>query len=157
MIILDMPKTPIPIPKEYAVEILKEVEDFIQHLRDGDYIIDSKSYRLKFSHAPLVEGGRKQSSLPELISDSITMYELMKSDPYRRFDSACQCLIWINKARAFNLIKEGEGLLNKFKECSEKNTKLEIENAKLREELAEDNEKNKAYEGMLPHFEGDIT
>jgi hypothetical protein len=112
--------------------IIEKVETFIQRLHDLDYVIDQTATNIWYGRPPpyptLIDN---RTNLADNLSNAITDYEANKGNEQLKLASASRCLMWINKAFACGVIKEGEGLARKLKECQEKNVRLEKDVEKL--------------------------
>lgn len=107
-------------------DVIEAVETFIHHLRDLDYIVAPEGNKMRYSQKSSgydVDIG----TLPDLLAQSISKYEAYKYNTKERLYKAIECLAWINRAYTSGIITEGNGLLGRFKECSEQNMKLESE------------------------------
>lgn len=136
--------------------MIEQVETFIQHLRDLDFIVAPEGNKIRYGQGVI-------TTLSDELADSISIYEVSKYDPKERLISAHKCMRWINRACASGIIKEGDGLINKFKECFDKNIEISKKNIELAKDLDETNrelrdakEKIKELEQMIPHYIGVI-
>lgn len=134
--------------------IIEQVETFIQHLRNLDFIVSPEGNKIRYRQGVI-------TTLSDELADSISIYEASKYDPKECLISAHKCMRWINRACASDIIKEGDGLINKFKECFDKNIEISKKNIELAKDLDETNrelwyakEKIKELEQMIPHYIG---
>jgi hypothetical protein len=125
------------------------VESFIQGIHDSDIIIDQSARNIPFMK---YESGQppQQRNLADVLALMIETYHEHKNDNFKEF-YAKMCARWIEKARIFGVVKEGEGLTSKLKDCksekeelqktleeiSNRNIQLEFDNQDLRSKLQE--------------------
>ncbi len=105
-------------------DAVESVDTFIRRLRDLDLVIDPQAQYLAYYHK---KTRQPTGYFSDLLANAITKYEANRN-PQIKGTLAEICLIWINRAFSCGLIKEGEGLITKLRECQEKNAHLEREN-----------------------------
>lgn len=115
------------------------VETFNQRMHDLDFEVDTANLsRDKF--------------LPDMLSFAMTQWELNND-----FPNTVTCLLLIKRAILLGMIKEGQGLVNKIKTCSEENIKLKKELERVNMELIDVKTRNKELEQLMtPHYTGDV-
>ena len=113
--------------------IIEKVEIFIQRLHDLDYAIAPEATKIWYypTSTSTLTPPKKGRSLADSLANAITEYEGKKCDERSRVIYAHICLIWVNRAFSSGVIKEGQGLARKLKECQEKNAQLERDIEKL--------------------------
>lgn len=133
-------------------DIIEKVETFIQHYRALDYIIDEKGNSIRCFKWGI------PFKLSYLLACSITNYELVKENTVfkittgkEKLESAIDCLKWIDKAIAYGIVKEGQGLVSKFKECSEENISLRKELETASDSLMRAKERIEELECIIPN------
>jgi hypothetical protein len=99
------------------------VESFIQGLHDSDIIIEQSARNIPFTK---YESGQapQQRNLADVLAIMIETYHEHKNDNFKEF-SAEICARWIEKARIFGVVKEGEGLTSKLRECKSEKEELQ--------------------------------
>lgn len=108
--------------------IIEKVEIFIQRLHDLDYTITPEATEIWYSD-PSRPLDRK--NLADHLANVISRYLREKDNEQDRFHCAQLCSLWINRAFACGVIKEGQGLARQLAECREKNIQLENDLEKL--------------------------
>lgn len=111
--------------------VIAEVEDFIRRLHDGDYIISKEAHKIEFSKprdgAVGLVSRKEIGNLADRLAHAMSIYEVNKGKSSLRRTSAISCLMWINRAFSWGVIKEGKGLLTRLKKCQERNLQLETD------------------------------
>ena len=108
-------------------EMRKEIEEFIERVDNKDYVIDKRAAHIRFSDPPkerkekLLGQRHYVGNLADMIAWVMTTY----ADPIVRDSFVHECMYWINQAFAWDIVKEGNGLVNKLKKANEKIAKLE--------------------------------
>lgn len=103
--------------------VIERVETFIRRFQDLDFI-----------SRPIHEPDRELAhDLARYLSDYLA---LDAHNPYKE-GLASLCEIWINRAIAAGVIKEGEGVFRQLRRTNEERAKLIEENRRLTNELAE--------------------
>ncbi len=110
--------------------IIEKVDSFIQRLHDMDCIISSEARQIFYILPKEPEG----KSLADFLANAIHDYEKYSEDKELKFSRATICLLWINRAFTHGIVKDGEGLIRKLKECREKNIQLEKDLERLSED-----------------------
>jgi len=84
-------------------EVIQKVEAFIRHCHDLDYTFtpDSRNLATKDDQG-------KVTMLGDSIARSMSEYEWYKSDPENKASKAYVCLMWIHRAFAVGVVKEGD-------------------------------------------------
>jgi hypothetical protein len=116
-------------------DIFEKVEIFIKRIRELDYVID------------------KTDNISDYLAISMTEYEAYaasKVEPLTKWMKAYTCLFFINRAIANGIVKPGDALTSKFKECSEENTKLKEEMEIMSNDLIKAKERIEELEQMIP-------
>lgn len=108
--------------------IVERVETFIQRLNDLDYIISPEAGELLYGDR--LNPKERGKSLADYLANSINEYEQKRDSKESEF-KAIVCNLWINRAFAQGIVKEGQGLARKLKECRERNIQLESDLEKL--------------------------
>ncbi len=102
---------------------IDRVDAFIRRFQDLDFV-----------SRPIHEADRELAhDLARYLSDYVN---LDARNPYKE-GLASLCEIWINRAIAIGIIKEGEGVLRQLRRTNEERAKLIEENQELTRELAE--------------------
>ena len=123
------------------------VESFIQGLYDLEIIIDQKALDIPITK---YEAGQppQTKNLSDVLALMVENYKEHRNDNFRDM-FAKFCAGWIDKAHIYGVVKQGEGLATKFKDCksqkeelqktldeiSDRNIRLEFENQDLRSKL----------------------
>lgn len=103
--------------------VIERVDTFIRRFQELDFI-----------SRPIHEADRELAhDLARYLSDYVI---LDVHNPYKE-GLASLCEIWINRAIAAGIIKEGEGVLRQLRRTNEERAKLFEENLKLTRELAD--------------------
>ena len=103
--------------------VMERVDTFIRRFQDLDFI-----------SRPIHEADRELAhELARYLSDYVM---LDVHNPYKE-GLASLCEVWINRAIATGIIKEGEGVLRQLRRTNEERAKLLEVNQKLTNELAE--------------------
>lgn len=127
-------RTPSKTPEE-------RVEEFIKRIHDKDLEITAEARNIYFYVSPdnriMKALGSKQgrTKLVDKLAWAMLAYDSTKKDPLLNQTYTIECLEWINRAYTWNAIKEGKGLVRKFKQAQEKIKKLEQDNADLSKQL----------------------
>ncbi len=104
-------------------DVMERVDTFIRRFQDLDFI-----------SRPIHEADRELAhELARYLSDYVM---LEAHNPYKE-GLASLCEIWINRAIATGIIKEGEGVLRQLRRTNEERAKLIEANQKLTKELEE--------------------
>jgi hypothetical protein len=125
------------------------VESFIQGIHDSEIIIDQSARDIPFTKYELEQPPQRRN-LADVLALMFETYNEHKNDNLKEF-SAKICARWIEKARIFGVVKEGEGLTLKLRDCnsekeqlqktideiSDRNIHLEFENRDLHSQLEE--------------------
>jgi hypothetical protein len=114
--------------KDYVTE---KVETFIQRYHDLEFVVTEEGRKLTSPEDPAT--GRRVLWVNSL-ADSISAYSLNRDNPQVRLKYAQECLGYINKAFAAGIIRDGPGLITKYKEAEIKIAQLEAQVKKLSEE-----------------------
>ncbi len=103
--------------------VMERVDTFIRRFQDLDFI-----------SRPIHEADRELAhELARYLSDYVM---LEAHNPYKE-GLASLCEVWINRAIATGIIKEGEGVLRQLRRTNEERARLLEENQKLTSELAD--------------------
>jgi hypothetical protein len=111
-------------------QVIEKVETFIRHCNDLDYVFTPDSRKLGTTNQ---QGER--AMFADSIARAMSEYEWFKNDPQQRMLKANICLMWINRAFAVGVVREGEGLVNKNKALEHKVAELQSTVKKLSDEL----------------------
>lgn len=112
------------------LEPVKTIEEFIKQVREGDIIISDKASKIPFVRKKFLFSYDKRM-LSDLISEVMTTYEQTKSTVIGWWFAKVAGLKIINDAYAFGVIPNGEGLVRKLRECTERCAILEDELRKI--------------------------
>jgi hypothetical protein len=103
--------------------VIERVDTFIRRFQDLDFV-----------SRPIHDSDRELAhELARYLSDYVM---LDAHNPYKE-GLASLCEVWINRAIATGIIKEGEGVLRQLRRTSEERAKLIDANQKLTQELAD--------------------
>ncbi len=103
--------------------VIERVDTFIRRFQDLDFV-----------SRPVHEADRELAhDLARYLSDYVM---LDAQNPYRE-GLASLCEVWINRAIATGIIKEGEGVLRQLRRTNEERARLIEVNRKLTNELAD--------------------
>jgi hypothetical protein len=126
---------------DYQEDMYHTIDAFIQRIHDKELDITKNASDIIFSvpsdsRIARIFGKReKTGNLADLLSWAMTAYEETKGNPRLREHYGRECLSYIHKAYAWDVIKEGSGLISKLKKCQEQNAKLEADLADLSAKL----------------------
>jgi hypothetical protein len=124
----------------FKSDIYIQIEDFIQRMRNLELVVD------------------KKDEMSDYLAIAMTEYEMKAkiSDPLSKWVTANTCLLIINQALTHGIVKPGEGVVKKLKECSDMNIELTKELERVNIELIDAKNKIEELEQMSPHFTGDV-
>lgn len=112
--------------------VIEKVDDFVRKYHDLDYVIDSRAMEIWYGSSESSIFDRKRTNLTDHLANAISMYDGSKDDnEQNRLVAASVCLIWINRAFACGVVKEGQGLARKLRETEERNVQLQKDLEKL--------------------------
>jgi hypothetical protein len=98
-----------------ADSIVDRVEEFIQRIHDRIYKIDPAANNMMFYNVDRTVN----RSLSDHLSEKMHDYDVIRHttpSPNLQDRAARNCLMWINKAFTYSVVKEGDGLLQKLEE-----------------------------------------
>ncbi|HEY9385778.1 MAG TPA: hypothetical protein VIP70_01960 [Nitrososphaeraceae archaeon] len=109
--------------------LVQKVEEFIRRLHDGIYTIDPKANEIMFSNP----SKSTDKSLTAYLTEEMYEYQTLSTLSSRI--AAASCLMWINRAFTYGVVKEDEGLVNRLIKKDEQISILKEGNTKLHEEV----------------------
>lgn len=103
---------------------IERVESFIQRFNDLDIVIDQNARNIPFSK---YESGQppQQKNLADVLALMIESYNEYKHTEFKEF-SAKTLAGWIDKAIAFGVVKEGQGVTRGNVRKKNRNYKLHL-------------------------------
>jgi hypothetical protein len=127
--------------EKQKITLYDTVNDFIKRIHEKDLVITKEAATIQFSN-PSATGVRsvlgirkKTGNLADRLAWAMSAYEGLKENTQLCSKYAAECLMWINRAYAWDVIKEGKGLINKVKKAEEKIAVLEADNIDLSAKL----------------------
>lgn len=127
--------------------VIEQVEAFIRRLHDMDYILSPEVSGLIYVNESNQKDGRLFS---DHLAKSIFEYEKYKNDDQVNMKYGRVCLLWINRAFAHGIVREGQGLAKKLETCMEENAQLLTDLEILSEQYRQLKAK---YEPLKGYFE----
>lgn len=122
--------------------VTEEVDEFIEHYQNLDYVIKPEAQRIIVKAIPLSVGVQtsdfREASISDWLSLAVTNYMVCrdsyeinqesKEELQRVASAQVSCLIWKNRLIGYGLLVEAPSLTTKLKQS-------EIENQELKEQL----------------------
>ena len=102
-------------------ETVKEVEDLIQRLHNHDYEVVTRN--------------EMERNAAYELGEQLQIYAEYRCEEATRKTQAIRVKDAFDKAFATGIVKTGNGLVRKYKECQDGSTKLKDENQKLNEDV----------------------
>jgi len=137
------------IQKEFPVpDYVKRVDDFAKHYFNGDYVVDTdRAFKIPYS----IDG--QTTSLGHYLTFLLTEYETSKTKTFQdRYWSGFWLFQLITHAFAVNVIKMGDGLITKLKNCEIQNRQLKETKEKLEQRILELESDNEELQRALDIF-----
>jgi transcriptional regulator with PAS, ATPase and Fis domain len=146
---------------EKESSVIVQVEDFIKRIHDGDLVVTDEAKTLTLNlQVDKVMGIRSMKclgTLADLLGKAMACYQFHRDDKsvfsVIRTESAYDLLNLIERARAYNVIKE-VNVTNKLTECQEQNQRLKDNQQKLETEILRLKRENEELHKALDLFGG---
>lgn len=132
---------------------VKKVDDFVERYYNGDYVLDvPRAFSIPFG----VEG--QISDIGHWMSFLLTEYEISKTKTLQdKYWVAYWLFQLITHAFAVNVIKKGDGVITKLKNCAEEIRQLKETKEKLEHRILELERDNEELQRALDIFGERVT
>lgn len=116
--------------------IYRTVDDFIRRVHNGELIIEPQAGTITFSIMDN-RGSEREKSLAAYLGQGMASYEVNRTNPSQKKQSAEECLACINLAYSHGVIQERRNVVQRLRECEQANKQLLKDNAILSARLQE--------------------